>query len=282
MINTDSDAVHTGGYSYFSKLGATIIAQEDANISNDISTIKFKDSMTINFNDQIFEIYHHVVNSFDDAIVYMPKSNLLVMGNIYEMNWFPVFFTGGILGFNEALDNALSLADEFTKILPSTGKLTNTQALRQHKQNVREMIFRIHQLRLLESKAESIVKDEILNEVWLKMADESVMNDKIKLRMVQRYISTDFITSFPLTTDELNSFIGTYEYEDKTVATMVLKNNKLVINEGSLAELIPQSNSSFHVRGSVGDSIEFEFNEKNEVISFSYFVQGEEHKAVKK
>jgi hypothetical protein len=114
------------------------------------------------------------------------------------------------------------------------------------------------------------------------MAEDPVMNNKMKLIMVQRYISTYFITSFPLTTDELASFIGTYEYEDKTVATMVLKNNKLVINEGSFAELIPLSNSSFHVRGSVGDSIEFEFNEKTEVISFSYFVQGEKHKAVKK
>jgi len=281
VINTDSDSVHIGGYTYFSKLGATIIAQQDANISDEITTLKFKDSLVINFNDQIFEIYHHVANSFDDAIIYLPKSNLIVTGNIYAKNWFPVFFSGGIKGFNTALENVLALANNNTKILPSTGELSNIASLRQYQNNSNEMIARIHQLKLLEHQTETIAKDKQLNEIWLRMIDSDRLNDKIKTKMVNRYISTDFIAAFPLTSDKLADYLGHYRYEDNANASIILRNNTLLINEGSLGELIPQSRSLFHVRGSLGDSVQFEFNKNKEVIALTYISQGKKYKALK-
>jgi hypothetical protein len=281
VINTDSDSVHVGGYRFFSKLGATIIAQQDANISDEISTIKFKDSMVVNFNEQVFEIYHHVANSFDDAIVFLPKSNLLIMGNIYSIGWFPVFFSGGISGFNAALDNALSLANASTEILPSTGELSDIGTLRQYKQNTNDMIARIHHLRLLEVKAESMIEDAVLNKIWLRMTGDTKLNVRVKQRMVNRYISTDFIASFPLAKHELIRFSGNFQFDDKSTASIILRSNKLFINEGTLAELIPQSNSLFHVRGSGTDSIQFEFDNNDEVIGFSYMSQGEKYSAIK-
>ncbi len=281
VINTDSDSVHVGGYTFFSKLGATIIAHQDANISDDIATIRYSDSLVIYLNDQRFELYHHIANSIDDTIVFLPRSNLLITGNIYSQGWFPVFFSGGIAGFNSAVSQALGLANESTQILPSTGTLTNANALRSFQHSTNEMIARIHQLRLLETKAKDIVNDDELNEIWSRIAGGAVFNDRLKQRMVDRYISTDFTAKFPLSTDQLAHYIGEYQFEDKAIASIFLRDNKLFLKVSGITELIAQSNSLFHIRGSVGASIKFELNIEGNVSSFTYAVQNEKYKAIK-
>lgn len=286
LINTDSDFVHKKSYTYFSNLGATIVAQQDGQLDPGINAIRYKESMTITFNNQNVEISSVNATSFDDSLVFFDKSNVLAMGNIYSKKSIPVFWTGGYQGFDCAVERAISIANSDTVIVPSHGKVDNIVNLQKFRSNAKEMMKRLYAMKLQGVSNIEMAKDTELNEIWSRFNSEKVndfMSDSFKLKMIGRFISTDFVTKFPLSDFELNRFVGDYKYSAEGSGVRVIKRGSSIfsIDAYGMQELIPQSESEFHVRASISDNVIFLFDAKGNVSGFDYISNEKKYPAKK-
>lgn len=163
LINTHWHGDHTGGNENIAKHGATIVAH--TNVHTRMSEeqkrpfgrttaaapeiarpkITFSDEMTFRIDDeQIMLIHVDNAHTDGDAWVYFVQSNVLHMGDTYFQGRFPYIDLGSggsVMGVLEALNKALVLVDEETKIIPGHGQLSNREELRTY----RNMVGKLHE-----------------------------------------------------------------------------------------------------------------------------------------
>ncbi|MEO7726323.1 MAG: MBL fold metallo-hydrolase [Burkholderiales bacterium] len=156
VVNTHWHFDHTSGNANFSQAGAVIIAQE--NLRKRLlteqrieffkkpygplppaarPTITFRDAVTLHFNgDEVTAFHAPRAHTDGDSIVHFPGANVLHMGDIYFAGIYPFidYGTGGsIRGFIAAVDRALKIADDNTKIIPGHGPLSDKAQLQAYR-----------------------------------------------------------------------------------------------------------------------------------------------------
>ncbi|MGH8035185.1 MAG: MBL fold metallo-hydrolase, partial [Lysobacterales bacterium] len=152
VINTHYHGDHAGGNELIGGTGAIIIAHE--NVYRRMSTeqfskfmkestapwpagalpvITFSDQATLHLNGEAATVYHVANGHTDgDAIVHFPVSNVIHMGDIYFNGLYPFIDldAGGTLqGMLEAVNFALRLTNEDTRIIPGHGPLATANDL---------------------------------------------------------------------------------------------------------------------------------------------------------
>jgi len=156
VINTHYHADHTGGNEVLSGQGAVIIAHDNirrrmsteqfnqfwngstpAATSAALPVITFSDNVTLHLNGESTTAYHVPRGHTDgDAIIHFTGSNVIHMGDIYFHGRYPfIDLDGGgtVQGMIAAMDKALSLSDEATRIIPGHGPLSNPAELQSHR-----------------------------------------------------------------------------------------------------------------------------------------------------
>ncbi|WHI51112.1 hypothetical protein P3339_22390 [Microbulbifer sp. MLAF003] len=73
-----------------------------------------------------------------DNIYYLKESNSIFVGDVFDTSWHPVFYSGGIKGFNEAIDAILNLGDEQSLIIPGHGVPSSKLSLLEFRKNTFE------------------------------------------------------------------------------------------------------------------------------------------------
>lgn len=156
VINTHYHADHTGGNELLSGQGAVIIAHD--NIRQRMSTeqfnqfwngstpavtpaalpvITFSDNVSLHLNGESAKVYHVPHGHTDgDAIVHFTDTNVIHMGDNYFRGLYPfIDLDGGgtVQGMIAAIDKALSLSDETTRIIPGHGPLSTAADLQSHR-----------------------------------------------------------------------------------------------------------------------------------------------------
>jgi len=154
VVNTHYHLDHVFGNSEFAKLGAVVIAQENAKKAMENSareTLKnigeygltskdmkgttlsypvltYGDRMTINISGQQIELIHARQSHTDgDTLVYLPGKKILFAGDILFTNYHPFLGEGNIEEWAKKLDDIKSMDVE--KIIPGHGPLSGKNDL---------------------------------------------------------------------------------------------------------------------------------------------------------
>ena len=152
LVNTHHHGDHVGGNSEFSNDGAIIIAHE--NVRKRLSADQFKDGITsaeyastnsawpqitftqdmnVFINGENIQLIHSSHAHTDgDAMVYFSESNAIHMGDIFFNKLFPFIDLnsgGTVTGFLEAIEIAIHLCDQNTKIIPGHGEIADKSDL---------------------------------------------------------------------------------------------------------------------------------------------------------
>ena len=156
VLNTHWHGDHTGGNEAFGGTGAVIVAHD--NVRERMSTeqfmrlrgrtvpaspeaalpvVTFSADVTLHLNGHAIHAVH-VANAHTDgdALVHIPGANVLHMGDTYFQGAYPFIDLdsgGSLQGLIAAMDVALGLVDENTKIVPGHGPLSNAAELRDYR-----------------------------------------------------------------------------------------------------------------------------------------------------
>ena len=166
LVNTHWHGDHTGGNKNFTELGAKVIAHQNVRkrLSTDqhmkafnrqvpaadeaawpVMTFNDENSLFVNGED-IFIFHVDNAHTDGDAMVYFTTSNVLHMGDTYFQGKFPFIDLGSggsIKGIIAAVDQALFICDDETKIIPGHGKLSNKKELMEYKTVLTTVLSRV-------------------------------------------------------------------------------------------------------------------------------------------
>lgn len=140
VVNGHVHPDHTGGNEAFGAHGARIVAHEETRAvlaagqrggppapAAALPTITFPDggSVTLFVGGERVEVLHAPpAHTHDNSIVHYVDSNVLHLGDVFGPSRYQLIAGGTFHGFIEAVDLALSLADDATKIVPGVGAVS--------------------------------------------------------------------------------------------------------------------------------------------------------------
>ena len=252
VINTHSHVDHSGANSFFTKLGAIIVSQKNSKFTSKNTGITFNNNHTIKLDDETIIFSHTASHSIDDTIVYFSKNNVVFMGDVYMTNALPHFyFGGGGSAHIKMLDKALTFGNDNTLFIAGHGNLcSNRKELKNYRDNSISWINRIKEIY---NKTKNI--DDIVNDTQIQTLAK-VFNDNKKISLnktkqtIERSISSDLIVAIPLLLDKLKKYEGSYSYSDNTIDKIIFLEKKVfILSGGFMFELIPTSETKFHIRG---------------------------------
>lgn len=152
LLNTHWHGDHTGGNENLGKAGVVIVAhhkvrdrlvkkiaqsgQSKVEENAGLPVLTFGRDVTFHLNGEAIRVTKMPPAHTDgDSIVHFPEANVIHMGDIY-FNGLNTFFDassgGRFSGMIAAIEQALDLSDERTKIIPGHGALSNRAELADH------------------------------------------------------------------------------------------------------------------------------------------------------
>lgn len=145
LINTHWHYDHTGGNENLGKAGAVIIAHDNVRIrmaaGSEIAgrvvppapkvalpVVTYKDGLALHLNDDEVRTHHiHHAHTDGDSIVQWKKANILHMGDLFfnkvTLPFIDLASGGSAKGMIAAIDRALAMANDQTKIIPGHGPM---------------------------------------------------------------------------------------------------------------------------------------------------------------
>ena len=179
-INTHWHFDHVGGNEALAKAGTTLIAHENVRkrLSTDqvigafnrkvpasppaaLPVITYTDSLTFHLNGETIRIIHvDPAHTDGDSFVHFQTANVLHVGDVLFNGMYPFIDAtagGSIDGMIAAVDRALTLANDDTKIIPGHGPLASPADLRTYRAMLKTVRDRIGSM-IREGKS----RDEII------------------------------------------------------------------------------------------------------------------------
>lgn len=200
VINTHFHGDHVGGNEAISGTGAIILAQDNVyrRMSTDqfnkfldestpawpagaLPVITFSDQVTLHLNGEPATVHHVAAGHTDgDAIVHFPVSNVIHMGDIYFNGLYPYIDLdagGSVQGMLAAVDFALNLSNQDTRIIPGHGPMATIEDLAayrdflaQARDQVQVLIDQGKSLEETIAAKPTAQWDEALGKVWITPA----------------------------------------------------------------------------------------------------------------
>lgn len=202
LVNTHWHGDHTGGNEKFGIDGVTIIAHENvrARVSTDQiikafdrevkakpeaawPTITFKENISLHINGEDVFIFHvHNAHTDGDSFVWFTQSNVIHMGDCFFSGRFPYIDLGSggtVAGAIEAVEAALMLIDNDTKIIPGHGPISNKFDLLQYYTMLKTLHARVTDAIVKGKSIEEIKSSKILEGYETGWGDGFINNEKI-------------------------------------------------------------------------------------------------------
>jgi glyoxylase-like metal-dependent hydrolase (beta-lactamase superfamily II) len=162
IVNTHWHGDHTGGNAHFAEQGSTIAAHHNIRARLDaaeqawaqnpaiLPILTFGQDLTFHMNGQTVEVTH-VPNAHTDgdALVYFREADVLHMGDVMFSGLYPFIDLsagGSVDGYVAAMEQALAMIGDETRIIPGHGPLSGRAELEASVAMVREAAFRVRTL----------------------------------------------------------------------------------------------------------------------------------------
>ncbi len=141
LLNTHFHGDHTGGNENLGSSGVTIFAHDNVRTrllgqgapKAALPVVTFNDTTTFHMNGQTIHVFHAAGAHTDgDTMIHFREANVIHMGDTYFNGFYPfidVASGGSLEGTLAAVDQALALADDNTRIIPGHGPMSNKAEL---------------------------------------------------------------------------------------------------------------------------------------------------------
>ena len=162
IVNTHWHGDHTGGNAHFAELGSTIAAHDNvrrrladaedewAQTPATLPIMTFGEDLTFHMNGQTVEVTHVPAAHTDgDAFVYFREADILHTGDVMFSGLFPYIDLsagGSVDGYLAAMERAMEIAGEDTRIIPGHGPLSTRADVQASIDMLREAAFRVRTL----------------------------------------------------------------------------------------------------------------------------------------
>ncbi len=179
VLNTHWHYDHTGGNENFGKSGAIIVAHENVRKRMSVEqfieafnmrtppapkvalpVITFASATTFHLNgDEIRAIHMPNAHTDGDTIVHFVRNDVIHMGDIYFNGMYPFidFATGGsVEGVIAAVDKALAIASDKTRVIPGHGPISNKAELKAYRDMLAAISAKIRDMARQGRKLEEI------------------------------------------------------------------------------------------------------------------------------
>jgi len=166
VLNTHWHFDHTGGNENMGKAGAVIVAHENVRKRMSVEgfieflgmktqaepkvalpVVTFTRDVSFHINgDEVFAYHAPRAHTDGDAIVHFKKSNVIHMGDVFFNKLYPFIDTssgGTVDGVIQAVDRALKVAGDRTKIIPGHGPLATKADLKTYRDMLATVSARI-------------------------------------------------------------------------------------------------------------------------------------------
>jgi len=270
LINMHSHNDHNGGNMFFSKLGATIITQKNAMYSRSFkenypkeNIIFIDETYQLDLGNEVIEIEHMIAHTFDDAIIYLKKSNLVFIGESYKPNHLTYLGLFGLESFNAWGQKALSKMNENTLAVPSHGKsVINKSQLLFYRNNVKNWYNRVLELYKQGKNADQIAKD--------KLAESFVNNSNLDKnpthhegyyhKAIAQLIRFDMYEHQKVTSSMIQQLQGRYKRKNADDIEIIFEKGKLIAKQknGLIYWLKPISDNVLEAMTPVAEQYVFE------------------------
>jgi glyoxylase-like metal-dependent hydrolase (beta-lactamase superfamily II) len=187
VITTHAHRDHTGGNATFAKLGATIVATPNAakriadpstNMRGEVSPpidqigwpkLTYARTTTIRVPGRSVRFIPVRPSHMDgDAMVLLPKENVLILGDLHHSHEYPVYDAqtgckcGTYEGNLKVYFEALKLIDDKTKVVAGHGGLTNKAELKIYVKMLKDIRSRVQALIAAGKTKEEVVAMKLL------------------------------------------------------------------------------------------------------------------------
>lgn len=141
LLNTHFHGDHTGGNENLGSSGVTIFAHDNVRArllgngapATALPVVTFNDTTTFHMNGQTIHVFHSAAAHTDgDTLIHFRDADVIHMGDTYFNGFYPfidVASGGSVAGTLAAVDAALALAGDNTRIIPGHGPMSNRAEL---------------------------------------------------------------------------------------------------------------------------------------------------------
>jgi len=170
ILNTHWHGDHTGGNENFAKGGTLVVAHDNvrkrmsteqlmaflgmkqpASPKGALPVVTFGADLTFHINgDEVYVFHVPSAHTDGDAIIHFRRSDVIHMGDVYFNGFYPFIDTGSggtADGVIAAVDRALAIATDKTKIIPGHGPLATKSDLKNYRDLLATVTQRIKDLR---------------------------------------------------------------------------------------------------------------------------------------
>ena len=203
IVNSHWHFDHAEGNIAFGKTGSRIIAHENSRFmminpqpinlvsvvypqqpypSHALPQITYQDTMTVSLNGEEIGLYNFgSAHTTGDTAVYLKQSNILPMGDVFNMSGFPFIDAdngGNIDGIIYFCQSILSVINDETVVVPGHGPISTTQDIQNYIDMLVVVRDRIKNLIDKEKTLDEILDDHPAQEWEARFGDATMLVDR--------------------------------------------------------------------------------------------------------
>ena len=258
VFNPASDYFHYDANKYFKDRGAISIGHKALKYTQASTDIVFDDYFSMSFGDEVVTAHHTLAHNNAQTIVYLEKSNVMLLGDAFRTN--KLVYTGyhGVQGHLDGFDKAYKIANDKTLIVSGHKDLKLFSQREELKMagetlgNFARLVDEKHNAGM--SVAEMTEDKELLAAVAIYPIYRE-QPELIKYNISQ-LIELDFQPSYAISNKALQAYEGQYQASDGNTLEVAINNGLLfVMQEGKFNfALNPLSHEKFELKGRTDSS----------------------------